>query len=1126
MAPEINWTRSLKNKLQVWRGSRRRPKSVKKIPVLSPTEYRQQWPFSSAITSALGGSFSAKSGGVEGTLERYVREIEEGFGPSVEDDTLPDPIYDAICAFVRASGTSKELTDFWFQGGLSYALRVFLKWSEARDIVRRDSNFHSTADEAVVRELLVRFRRQLIALGDKEYDALVALAGEHFAAEETSLEGRAFLANLFPDQMEWGNTVIDELPQLVEDSFHYNPTHRSYLHFLMFASGADLPHLLKLVGLCDPSEDSAGVAVGWRYHIADELAALYALLDRLEFDAHEVLFALSELPWNSQPSPITEVLCHIPTQEVFDGLAMRWEKGWEVIPEYRAFLLSEPEMAFAALSKRDDRSGDITGELQQIYEALEQANKRLTAEAEDDLHFATREDFEGVLAAPPWLADKSKKSAKSKTIPKSLKGIELLEDVIAPRYPDKVEEARARHDSEVAKINFEKESNAWKKESRGRLLSFIEDPEEFGYVPAFSYLELVDYETAGRFIDALPEERLLGLHVWDIDRGFVWFVERPELLRAWFGNTTDKDTILKASKFIAWPGLAPTIAEMLGTKTMRDGALQWIEANPRDAAIGGIPAYMGTRGAKKKKHLGEMLRVARHHDEEAFDEVVDAYAEKHGEELRDFLPDFEDAATAYPKKMPSLPVFWSPAAYPPILLEKDLSKRIPVEICDDIAHMLKFSPPGKPYVGLLELKEQADATSLGEFTWALFQSWIEAGCPLDEEWVIQGLALFGGPEVARELSYQLDSWLRTDYYKRGEKILEAISPGCNEYTLEALWRYHHGGHTRDALQLTTRKLRELFEEESWTDFEPHFDRSAPTFGIGKDHRIKLGGASGQGLKVWLDEDLEPHLSDSGAGFDELDEPTRLRWERLGRLCAWQARFQSRRFERAMRTQRAWSIEDWQNDILEHPLLGMLAHKLLWGVYKGYNLVQAFRIDEENAPVDIEDDPLELTSFTAHDIRIIHPAQMVSEDIIAWTQTFSDYEVIQPFEQLARKTWEAEDAEALIRGELASFNSTLGALQQMFEDHDWGCSTKRKRSYPITKITRGVHLQRSRSVRSVEVKTKAAYYQGFFPGVRTDDQREVQLEVKLGRKDTNYSTFSKVDLSELVWELERARFVGK
>ena len=1040
MAPEIDWTRSLKNKLQIWRGSKRRPKSIKKIPVLSPAEYRQQWPFLKATLHGLRHPF-CQNKQQRALLAGYADRLEENFGPEVEDDSFPDPFLDALpftqLGLITFKNYETTFPKTWFSLGGAYAIEVVVRWLSALSLVSFDSTVSVPEEglELTERELLRTVRRLLGSLSSEDYEAALEVASGHFSDKNTSLETRAHLAYLFPDQMAWGNAVIDDLPQLSEKAASgADPVHRSHTHFLMFASGADVEHLHKLIACCDPRELDPGALLSWWSRpLEQELDPLYALLDRFEKDARVLLLSLLDLPWTSPPDPIIEMLCHIPHQDVFDELVVRFS-GVNAIPiAVRELFISYPEMGLAAMTSWVERGEGLGEGLTEVYGELQHGQARLAAEAENTLGLATREDFTGVFAAPPWHGGEDVIAIKTVT-----KRFDPLDDTVYPHESAEVDGSN-----------------------------------------------------------------------------------KLENLESWVRNVTSKKDVLDACALVSWSGLAPKVAELLGTKTMRDGALEWVEANPRDAAIGGIPAYLGTRGAKKRKHLSELLRSARQADEEVFDEVVDAYAEKHGEELRDFLPDFEDATAAYPKKMPELPAFWNPAAYPPILLEKDLSKRIPTDICDDIALMLAFSPPGKPYVGLLELEEQADATSLGEFAWGVFESWIRAGAPLDEEWVIRGLALFGGPEVASELPYMLDAWLCSSSHKRGEKVIDAISIGCNAYTLEALWCYLHGGHKREGIERVTKKLEEVLGAKQETDFEPHFDRSAPTFGIGKDHRIKLGGASGQGLKVWLDEDLEPHLSDSGAGFDELDEPTRLRWERLGRLCAWQARFQSRRFERAMRTQRAWSIEDWQNDILEHPLLGMLAHKLLWGVYREGELVGAFRVDEEGRLADIEDDNIELFTFADHAIRIVHPLHLADEQKARWVQLFADYEVIQPFDQLTRKTWEAEEAEALVRGGFASFNSTMGAMQRMFEDHGWADPINRQPSAPISKITR--RLSRRGAHASVEVTIDMNWVdaQVYYPGVSADDARPVRVEVSLGHKKTDCSRLSKIDLSELIWELARA-----
>ncbi|MEC9398556.1 MAG: DUF4132 domain-containing protein, partial [Myxococcota bacterium] len=336
--------------------------------------------------------------------------------------------------------------------------------------------------------------------------------------------------------------------------------------------------------------------------------------------------------------------------------------------------------------------------------------------------------------------------------------------------------------------------------------------------------------------------------------------------------------------------------------------------------------------------------------------------------------------------------------------------------------------------------------------------------------------------------------------------------------------YMNGGHDLDAVKAAREKVLQISGIED-ADTSTIFDRVAPTFGISREHTLALGGRDA--LEVWLDEDLEPHLE--GVDIEELDESLRLRWERLGKLCARQARFQSRRFERAMRQQRSWGIQTWCADILEHPLLGMLAHKLLWGVYDDNGaLISTFRIDETGGLVDIEDELFGIDEAPERCIQLVHPIQLPEDTLRAWSQVFTDYEIIQPFEQLSRQVWTFEAANDALEDLSKPFDSTFGAVQRLYEDHDWR-DESRKRTHPISSIKRSIQTAdidkkdtRKNLICIAELEVLGTKWDRLVPGTKPDSKSPCKLQLDAWWKGIPRELSSPVDLSELVWEVSRVK----
>jgi len=119
-----------------------------------------------------------------------------------------------------------------------------------------------------------------------------------------------------------------------------------------------------------------------------------------------------------------------------------------------------------------------------------------------------------------------------------------------------------------------------------------------------------------------------------------------------------------------------------------------------------------------------------------------------------------------------------------------------------------------------------------------------------------------------------------------------------------------------------------------------------------------------------------------------------------------------RLNQAMITSRQWRGTQWKETYLTNPLLSNLARHLLWGLFDEKNSVQSggagggsiqmtrmLRLDESLDLADADD-----TTYKLQDddrIGLAHPLWMDAKQIKRWQKLFGEYELVPPFEQLAR-----------------------------------------------------------------------------------------------------------------------------
>jgi hypothetical protein len=104
-------------------------------------------------------------------------------------------------------------------------------------------------------------------------------------------------------------------------------------------------------------------------------------------------------------------------------------------------------------------------------------------------------------------------------------------------------------------------------------------------------------------------------------------------------------------------------------------------------------------------------------------------------------------------------------------------------------------------------------------------------------------------------------------------------------------------------------------------------------------------------------------------------------------------------ERAMLSERAFSVDAFTRFWAHHPLMMHLARRVVWSAHGRDERVTTFRVTEDGALADPADDVFELENVAS--IRIPHPHRWPDETRERWNRLFADYELGQPFAQLDR-----------------------------------------------------------------------------------------------------------------------------
>ncbi|MEI0596377.1 DUF4132 domain-containing protein [Brachyspira pilosicoli] len=143
-----------------------------------------------------------------------------------------------------------------------------------------------------------------------------------------------------------------------------------------------------------------------------------------------------------------------------------------------------------------------------------------------------------------------------------------------------------------------------------------------------------------------------------------------------------------------------------------------------------------------------------------------------------------------------------------------------------------------------------------------------------------------------------------------------------------------------------------------------------------------------------------------------------------------------RLQKVLLNGRKWTYNNFKTVFVENPIMNMFALKLIWGVYdENDNLIESFRYMEDGTfnTVDEEEYTLKEDSL----ITLVHPSELDADTIAKWESQLSDYEIVQPIEQLNLKYEEITEKD-IAEDRINSLNSKTikaGVLMSLASKYD-------------------------------------------------------------------------------------------
>ena len=115
--------------------------------------------------------------------------------------------------------------------------------------------------------------------------------------------------------------------------------------------------------------------------------------------------------------------------------------------------------------------------------------------------------------------------------------------------------------------------------------------------------------------------------------------------------------------------------------------------------------------------------------------------------------------------------------------------------------------------------------------------------------------------------------------------------------------------------------------------------------------------------------------------------------------------QRERLHEAMLGERRWPVAEFQRYVLDHPVLGRLARRVLFAAFDGEQLVASFRPTDDGSFAGANNETVHLAA-NAH-VGLLHSRYLTPALEAAWGEHVADYEIVPLFAQLGRVRAPAE-----------------------------------------------------------------------------------------------------------------------
>lgn len=330
-----------------------------------------------------------------------------------------------------------------------------------------------------------------------------------------------------------------------------------------------------------------------------------------------------------------------------------------------------------------------------------------------------------------------------------------------------------------------------------------------------------------------------------------------------------------------------------------------------------------------------------------------------------------------------------------------------------------------------KLAAELHTGELADYVRELYDLWIAEGAPAKKKWVIYAASIHGGEKIVPVLYAQIQDWAKNSRGAMASEAVRALALGGTSTALLLVDQIARKFRFRQVKDAAGRALSYAAEQLGITKAELE-DRIVPDLGFDERMEQTIDYGNRQ-FRVQLTPELTLEVYDGkGKKLKNLpspgkqDDPERAKaayeaWKLLKKQMKTVAANQTLRLEQALGSGRQWKTEQWTALFVKNPIMHQFAAGLIWGVYADGKVEQMFRYMEDGSFNTVDEEEYELPEEGI--IGLVHPLELSEEQLTAWKEQLSDYEIVQPVEQLERPVYRVTEEEQELE-ELSRFHGRV------------------------------------------------------------------------------------------------------